>query len=214
MSHADARLTEYARLLAARRVEQGHKPGEVAKQPGVSRQTIYKPHRSPRRTPLEVELRIVAPGWTSTPAQPHWPGSCSCRPPGSGGPAPLAAAAPGPGRPTDRRDRPPTSDRRQLRTGPAQRAAARRCQEAGQGAGRRRLARPRPRSRRWTSRPRLGLRARRRRRPHPHRLCRVLSDEKGPTCAAFLHRAATWFCQWPCESPSPVARLTSPRVAS
>jgi transposase InsO family protein len=76
--HANARLTQYARLLAVRRVEQGHKPGEVAKQLGVSRQTIYKwvrrhreegvaglldrssrPHRSPHRTPLEVELRIV-----------------------------------------------------------------------------------------------------------------------------------------------------------
>jgi transposase len=40
--HANARLSEYARLLAVRRVEQGHKPGEVAKQLGVSRQTIYK----------------------------------------------------------------------------------------------------------------------------------------------------------------------------
>ena len=78
MSHANARLTQYARLLAVRRVEQGHKPGEVAKQLGVSRQTIYKwvrrhreegvaglidrssrPHHSPRRTPLGVELRIV-----------------------------------------------------------------------------------------------------------------------------------------------------------
>ena len=34
MSHANARLTEYARLLAASRVEQGHKPGEVANSSG------------------------------------------------------------------------------------------------------------------------------------------------------------------------------------
>ena len=79
MSHANARLTEYARLLAARRVEQGHKPGEVAKQLGVSRQTVYKwvrrlreegpaglvdrssrPRTSPTRTSDAVELRIVA----------------------------------------------------------------------------------------------------------------------------------------------------------
>ena len=78
MSHVNARLTQYARLLAARRVEQGHKPGEVAKQLGVSRQTVYKwvrrhreegvgglidrssrPRRSPTRTPLATELRIV-----------------------------------------------------------------------------------------------------------------------------------------------------------
>jgi transposase InsO family protein len=76
--HANARLTEYARHLAASRVEQGHKPGEVAKQLGVSRQTIYKwtrrlreegtagladrssrPRRMPNRTPLQMELRIV-----------------------------------------------------------------------------------------------------------------------------------------------------------
>lgn len=68
----------HGRLLAVRRVGQGHKPGEVAKQLGVSRQTIYKwvrryeheglaglrdrssrPRTSPQRTPVEVELRIV-----------------------------------------------------------------------------------------------------------------------------------------------------------
>jgi transposase InsO family protein len=78
VSHANARLTQYARLLAARRVEQGHKPGEVAKQLGVSRQTVYKwvrrlreegpaglvdrssrPKSSPTRTSHAVELRIV-----------------------------------------------------------------------------------------------------------------------------------------------------------
>jgi transposase InsO family protein len=78
VSHVNARLTQYARLLAARRVEQGHKPAEVAKQLGVSRQTVYKwvrrhreegvaglidrssrPRRSPTRTPLSTELRIV-----------------------------------------------------------------------------------------------------------------------------------------------------------
>jgi len=68
----------HGRLLAVQRVAQGHKPGEVAKQLGVSRPTIYKwvrryreeglaglrdrssrPHRSPGRTPLPVELGIV-----------------------------------------------------------------------------------------------------------------------------------------------------------
>jgi transposase InsO family protein len=71
-------LTEYARHLAAARVARGHKPGEVAKQLGVSRQTVYKwvrrlreegtagladrssrPRRTPTRTPLQTELRIV-----------------------------------------------------------------------------------------------------------------------------------------------------------
>lgn len=79
MPHRNARLSEYARLLAASRVAQGHKPGEVAKQLGVSRATVYKwvrrlreegaaglvdrssrPRTSPTATPLAVELRIVA----------------------------------------------------------------------------------------------------------------------------------------------------------
>src|SRR5512135_3242098 len=79
MAHANARLTPYARLLAARRVEQGHKLAEVAKQPRVSRQTVYtwarryraegaagladrcsRPHTSPTRTPEDVELAVVA----------------------------------------------------------------------------------------------------------------------------------------------------------
>ena len=42
MSHANARLNEYGRNLIARRVLAGHKPGEVAKQVGVSRQTVHK----------------------------------------------------------------------------------------------------------------------------------------------------------------------------
>lgn len=79
MSHANARLSPYARRLLVERVGAGHKPGEVAKQLGVSRRCVYKwlarrkaeggagladrssrPHTSPTRTPIEVEERIVA----------------------------------------------------------------------------------------------------------------------------------------------------------
>ena len=79
MSHANARLNEYGRNLIAQRVLAGHKPGEVAKQAGVSRQTVYKwvrrfqlegpagladrssrPHRSPTRTSPRVAARITA----------------------------------------------------------------------------------------------------------------------------------------------------------
>jgi transposase InsO family protein len=79
MSHANARTNEFGRLLMVQRVAAGHRPGEVAKQLGVSRQTIYKwvrrhaaegvagladrssrPHRSPCQTPARVEARIVA----------------------------------------------------------------------------------------------------------------------------------------------------------
>ena len=79
MSHANARLTEYGRNLIAQRVLAGHKPGEVAKQAGVSRQTVYKwvrrfqcegragladrpsrPHTSPTMTSAKVVARITA----------------------------------------------------------------------------------------------------------------------------------------------------------
>jgi transposase len=79
VSHANARLTEYGRNLIAERVLAGHKPGEVAKQAGVSRQTVYKwvrrflsegragladrssrPHTSPTKTSPKVAARITA----------------------------------------------------------------------------------------------------------------------------------------------------------
>lgn len=79
MAHANARTTVYARKLIVARVLAGHRPGEVAKQLGVSRQTVYKwvrrwraagaaglvdrssrPHRMPRRTSVETTAAIVA----------------------------------------------------------------------------------------------------------------------------------------------------------
>ena len=79
MSHANARLNEYGRNLIVQRVLAGHKPGEVAKQAGVSRQTVYKwvrrfqaegptglaerssrPHRCPTRTSPKIVARITA----------------------------------------------------------------------------------------------------------------------------------------------------------
>ena len=79
MAHANARTTVYARKLIVARVQAGHRPGEVAKQLGVSRQTVYKwvrrwrsegwaglvdrssrPHRMPRRTSPEATAAIVA----------------------------------------------------------------------------------------------------------------------------------------------------------
>jgi len=78
VSHANARLNEYGRHLIVQRVLAGHKPGEVAKQVGVSRQTVYKwvrrylaegpagladrssrPHSSPTRTSPKVVARIT-----------------------------------------------------------------------------------------------------------------------------------------------------------
>ena len=79
MAHANARTTVYARKLIVDRVLAGHRPGEVAKQLGISRQTVYKwvrrfraegwagladrssrPHRMPRRTSVETTAAIVA----------------------------------------------------------------------------------------------------------------------------------------------------------
>ncbi len=79
MAHANARTTVYARKLIVDRVLAGHRPGEVAKQLGVSRPTVYKwvrrfraegeagladrssrPHRMPRRTSPERVAEIIA----------------------------------------------------------------------------------------------------------------------------------------------------------
>jgi transposase InsO family protein len=78
VSHRNARLNVFGRRLAAERVLAGHKPGEVAKQLGVSRQTVHKwtrrfteegvpgladrssrPRTSPRRTSEHTVARIV-----------------------------------------------------------------------------------------------------------------------------------------------------------
>jgi transposase InsO family protein len=79
VGHANARTTVYARRLLVDRVLAGHRPGEVAKQLGVSRQTVYKwvrryraegaagladrssrPHRLARLTSAETTAAIVA----------------------------------------------------------------------------------------------------------------------------------------------------------
>jgi transposase InsO family protein len=79
VAHANARTTVYARKLIVDRVLAGHRPGEVAKQLGVSRQTVYKwvrrwraegaaglvdrssrPHRMPRRTSPQRVAEILA----------------------------------------------------------------------------------------------------------------------------------------------------------
>ena len=79
MAHANARTTVFARKLIVDRVLAGHRAGEVAKQLGVSRQTVYKwvrrwraegeagladrtsrPQRMPRQTPPEIAAAIIA----------------------------------------------------------------------------------------------------------------------------------------------------------
>ena len=79
MAHANARTTVYARKLIVTRLLAGHRAGEVAKQLGISRQTVYKwwrrwraegdaglrdrssrPHSTPRRTPAGTVAAILA----------------------------------------------------------------------------------------------------------------------------------------------------------
>ena len=79
MAHANARLNVFGRRLLVERVLAGHRPGEVAKQLGVSRTTVYKwlrrfraeglmgladrssrPHHSPRQVSPGLAERIVA----------------------------------------------------------------------------------------------------------------------------------------------------------
>jgi transposase InsO family protein len=76
--HANARTNEYGRRLAVERYLAGHKVKDVAGQLGISRTTVYKwisryaaqgpagladrssrPRTSPRQTPLRVELQVL-----------------------------------------------------------------------------------------------------------------------------------------------------------
>lgn len=79
MSHANARLTVHGRRLIVERARQGWKQAHIAAAMGVSRRCVKRwidrhrdegeagladrssrPHRSPRRTPAEVEAVVVA----------------------------------------------------------------------------------------------------------------------------------------------------------
>jgi transposase InsO family protein len=78
LSHANARTNEYGRQLAVERYLSGHKVKDIAAQLGISRTTVYKwvrrfqtegaaglrdrssrPRTSPRRLPLTVELAVL-----------------------------------------------------------------------------------------------------------------------------------------------------------
>jgi transposase InsO family protein len=78
MAHANARLNVHGRALLVERVLAGHRPADVAHQMGCSRATAYKwlrryaaegrpglidrpsrPHHCPHRTPATIEARIL-----------------------------------------------------------------------------------------------------------------------------------------------------------
>jgi transposase InsO family protein/transposase-like protein len=79
LPHANARTNEYGRNLAVQRYLAGHRVKDIAAQLGISRTTVYKwiarfgsegsagladrssrPHVSPRQVPLAVELQVLA----------------------------------------------------------------------------------------------------------------------------------------------------------
>jgi transposase InsO family protein len=79
VSHVNARTNEYGRNLAVQRCLAGHRVRDVAAQLGISRTTVYKwlarfraegqagladrssrPHHSPRQVSLAVELQVLA----------------------------------------------------------------------------------------------------------------------------------------------------------
>ena len=217
MPHANARLTEYGRHLAVQRYLAGHKVRDIAGQLGVSRPTVYKwiarfhaegpagladrssrPHRSPRRTPLHVELAVLL-----------------ARLEHHAGPVQLAAEVGVPastiGAVLRRWAMPHLADLDRI-TGELLRTRA--TDE--------RYEHPRPGDLLHVDVKKLGRipegggwRLNGLLTPNHHNLLRVpvgfdfihvavddhsrvayaeiLPDEKAPTCAAFLHRAATWF---------------------
>ena len=213
MAHANARLTVHGRLLAVQRVAQGHKPGEVAKQLGVSRATVYKwcrrhreeglaglrdrssrPHHSPRRTPLPVELAIVRArldqhaGATALAGQLGLPASTI-------GVVLRRWQLPRLGevdRVTGEIIRSRATDVRYQRHRPGEllHVDVKKLGRVPDGGGWRvhgRSAKVRSTGRGWDfvhvavdDYTRIAY-------------AEVLPDEKGPTCAGFLHRAAQWF---------------------
>ncbi|WP_082556639.1 leucine zipper domain-containing protein [Modestobacter sp. Leaf380] len=103
MAHADARTTVYARKLIVSRVAAGHRPCRVARQLGVSRETVYKwvrrwraegdagladhssrPHCMPRQTPPARPSRSSPPATPTTPGHGGWRRSWESLPPRSG----------------------------------------------------------------------------------------------------------------------------------
>ena len=212
MSHANARTDRVCPELIVARVLAGHRPGEVAKQLGVSRQTVYKwvrrcrprasagladrssrPHRSRGRTPRGSRRGSWRPGSRARRAG-RWPDCWACRPPRSGR---CCAAADAPagrlwtGSPAN--SRAAAGHRRPLRTRrvPASCCTSTSRSSAGSptaaaGACTAAASMTRGRGVGWDCHVAIDDRTR-------LAYAEVLPDEWAATCAAFLHRAAKWF---------------------
>jgi transposase len=98
MAHANARLTEFGRLLLVQRItELGWPPAQAAKSPGVSRATAYKwlgryraegragladrpsrPRRCPHALSASQVRRVLVAGRRHRQGPIASPGSCTC----------------------------------------------------------------------------------------------------------------------------------------
>lgn len=190
MPHANARLTEYARLLAVRRVEQGHKPGEVfqatRRQPADDLQVSPSTPRGGRRRPDRPVVPAApqspthaarggaadrAPASTSTPGRRRCPGCCNCRPRRSvrccavGSCRTWGGSIASPA--SSSATAPPTSATNGTDPVSCCMSTSRSLVGSPTASGGGCTAASRSAAAGW-----LGLRARRRRRPHPHRLRR------------------------------------------
>ena len=213
MAHRNARLTVYARLLIVQRYRAGWPQAHIAEQLGVSRATVAKwirrydtggraglqdrssrPHHSPRRTSDEVEAQIltlrrarhrgavflagelglVASTVGRVLARHHLPA--------------LAAIDPITGQPVRRRHGGPRYER--ARTGELLHVDVKKLGRVPDGGGWRVHGRSEAVRGRGNGYDYLHVAV-----DDHSRLAYIeaLPDERDLTCAAFLHRAATWF---------------------
>lgn len=216
VAHANARLTVHGRALLVERVLAGHRPADVAHQMGCSRATAYKwlrrhraegaaglldrpsrPHHCPHRTPAPIEARILeARGLHRRGAD--WIGQELGVAPSTVGRvlrrhrvAALSACDALTGEPVRRG---PMSRVRYEREHPGElvHIDVKKLGRIPEGGGWRAHGRgPRPNRHRGPGfdfvhsaiddHSRLAY-------------CEILTDERGPTCAGFMARAAAFFC--------------------
>ncbi|MEU4807554.1 IS481 family transposase [Actinosynnema sp. NPDC023587] len=211
--HSNARTTIHARRLIVSRRAAGWSPARIAEQLGISRATVHKwlarhrsegdaglvdrdsrPHHSPRRTPAEVEDRILAARRAVRRGPVHLsgllglPASTIGRVLRRRGVPPLSATDPITGTPVRRRHTGVRYERRH--PGDLLHVDVKKLGRIPEGGGWRlhgRTERARGRGIGYDylhvavdDRTRLAYVE-----AHP--------DEKDPTCAGFLHRAALWF---------------------
>jgi transposase InsO family protein len=222
MAHANARLTLHGRLLLVRRVvEEERPPAHVAKELGVSRKTVYgwvaryraegvegveglkdrssRPHRSPHRTPVEAEERVLEArralraGRDRIAHVTRVPARTVSRILTRNGVPRLAECDPLTGQ-VIRASKTTSVRYERSRPGELVHLDVKKIGRIPEGGGWRALGRAVGSTARDRS-GRVGF-------DYVHvavddhsRLsyAEVLADEKGPTCAAFLERAAAWF---------------------